>query len=76
MTAKVIQVAVAKARAGVVYSPKGGAKCPMCGKRCPVVSSPKWVGDIKVRYHRCRNKACVLCSTGVNVKSVQEDVTG
>ncbi len=69
-------VAVAKAREGVVYSPKKGALCPMCGKRCPVVSSPRWVNKIKVRYHQCKNKKCVLSTTKVSVKSVQEDVTG
>jgi hypothetical protein len=74
MTAKAtIQVAVAKAREGVVYSPKKGALCPVCGRRCPVVSSPKWDGDIKVRYHRCKNEQCVMCSMNVTVKSIQED---
>lgn len=72
--AEAIKVAVAKAREGVVYSPKGGAKCPLCDKRCPVVSSPRWMGDFKVRYHQCKNPKCVLSSTGVSVKSVQKDV--
>jgi formate dehydrogenase maturation protein FdhE len=70
-----IQVAVAKAREGVVYSPKKGALCPVCGKRCPVVSSPKWDGDIKVRYHKCNNDKCIIHTTGVTVKSVQKDVS-
>jgi hypothetical protein len=73
MTAKaMIGAAMARARDGVDYSPKDGAVCPMCGKRCPVVSSPKWSGDIKIRYHRCRNKACVMATARVLVKSVQD----
>lgn len=74
MTAKAIKMAVAKAREGVVYSPKDGATCPLCGERCLVVSSPKWSGSLKVRYHRCNNPKCVLASLKTSVKSVQEDV--
>ena len=74
MSAKTaIAAAMARARAGVDYLPKEGAACPMCGKRCPVVSSPKESAGVKIRYHRCRNGACVLASLDVLVKSVQAD---
>tara|TARA_Y100001954_G_scaffold119941_1_gene129134 strand:- start:6157 stop:6390 length:234 start_codon:yes stop_codon:yes gene_type:complete len=76
MTVKAaIGAAMVKAREGIEYSPKNGATCPMCGKRCPVVSSPKWSGNLKVRYHRCTNRACVLCQVEASVKSVQVDAS-
>ncbi|WP_285906793.1 transcriptional regulator [Pseudodesulfovibrio pelocollis] len=71
--AEAIKVAVATAREGVTYSLKDGAVCPLCGARCPVVSSPRGEGALKVRYHRCNNAECVMGALGVSVKSVQRE---
>lgn len=66
---EVVAVAMAKAQEGAEFGPDG-APCPMCGHRMKVVSTRK-VGVARVRYHRCLNKSCVLCSMGSIVKSVQ-----
>jgi hypothetical protein len=72
--AEAIKAAVSMAREGVDYSAKDGARCPMCGRRCPVVSSPRRSGDLKIRYHQCKNAGCVMSCTGVSLKSVQREV--
>jgi len=70
---RTVELAVAKAKDGVEYSVKSGATCPLCGKKkLRVQSSPKWMGDIKIRYHKCRNPDCLLGKLGTLIKSVQE----
>lgn len=67
-----IEIAVVKARDGVDYSVKSGATCPMCGKKkIKVMSSPRWMGEMKVRYHKCQNPDCLLGKMGTLIKSVQ-----
>ena len=70
----VVSVAIARARDGVEYGPNG-ATCPLCGQRMKVTNNRK-DGHARVRYHRCVNTTCVLCSMGSIVKSVQGVVAG
>ncbi|WP_031485616.1 hypothetical protein [Maridesulfovibrio frigidus] len=72
MSAKLIAAAMAKAKEGVIFSPKDGAVCPWCGAvRIPVTSSPKWDAGIKIRYHKCKEHGCLLAQMGQGVKSIQ-----
>ncbi|GAB6175956.1 hypothetical protein JCM16814_08470 [Desulfobaculum senezii] len=68
---KAIVIAMSKARSGVDYSRKGGAACPLCGKRVRVYSSPAWSGGIKVRYHHCENPSCLLSQIRTTIKSIE-----
>jgi len=66
--------AVEVARAGVEYSVQTGATCPCCGQSyARVVSTLPWEDNTRLRYHRCRNRDCVLTTMGINIKSVQVD---
>ncbi|EGJ50239.1 ogr/Delta-like zinc finger family protein [Desulfocurvibacter africanus] len=65
--------AKAKAEAGVDYSPRLGALCPLCGNKMRIGNSPKWRDGVKERYHKCENTACLICAMGLSVKSVQVD---
>ena len=69
---KVVQ-AVESAAAGVDYSARLGARCPWCGARTKIYKTLPWVGDVRVRYHRCPNSGCILSDMGTTVKSVQVD---
>ncbi len=62
-----------KAEAGVDFSPRLGARCPSCGERAKIYSTKPWEEAIRIRYHRCDNKICVLCQMGQTIKSVEED---
>lgn len=71
---RAVVAAIAKAREGVEYSPKNGAVCPVCGAtKLPVQRTMSWSGNVRIRYHRCVNPACVLCELGEGVKSLQVD---
>lgn len=66
----------AKQRAdqSVDYSPRYGAVCPVCGAaNLKVITSRPWEDNIKVRFHKCRNRECLLYWKGTSIKSVQID---
>lgn len=72
------KIALAKeaAAAGVDFSPRFGAVCPWCNAiRLPVYRTMPWIGKMRVRYHRCNNKECVLNILTITVKSLEEDMT-
>ena len=62
-----------KAAAGVDYSSRTGALCPYCGKKAKIYNTRPWEGITRVRYHRCRNTACLIASLGITIKSIEED---
>jgi hypothetical protein len=64
---------IAQAEAGVDYSPRIGAVCPACGRPAKIYATRPWDGPTRVRYHHCRNTACLLCALGKSIKSVQVD---
>jgi len=71
------EAAVAKAAAGVDYSPRLGAVCPLCRTpRARVTGSLPWEGNIKVRYHRCVSGNCRLHRLRITIKSVEVDNVG
>ena len=63
----------AAAEAGVDFRPRTGALCPACSRPAKIVSTKPWDGDLRIRYHRCQNPACVLACLKQSIKSVQED---
>ena len=68
----VIDEVRAKADAGVDYSVRYGAVCPVCGKRkIPTVTVRPWNGKFRVRYHKCSNEECLLHRAGLSIKSLQ-----
>jgi len=77
MTTDELERAIELAAAGVDYSPRYGAVCPLCGTpRARVTGSLPWDGNIKVRYHRCANQECRLARLKVSIKSVEVDNVG
>ena len=58
---------------GVDYSPKSGALCPWCGSKSKITSTRPWDENIRIRYHRCFAKGCVLASMKISIKSIQVD---
>ncbi len=69
---KVAAVALRSAMQGVDYTARWGAVCPWCGKeRIPVYCTRPWSGKVRVRYHRCNNKDCLLCQMRQGIKSLQ-----
>lgn len=69
---EVVAVAMAKAQEAVDFTPRKGAVCPMCGTaKLRVVCTKPWIGDARVRFHRCTNPGCVMNSLGLSIKSVQ-----
>jgi hypothetical protein len=68
-----IRAAIGLAGQGVDYAKRGGAKCPACGKKMPVLSSPKFEGGAKERYHKCRNEQCAICVLCLMIKSVEAE---
>jgi len=72
----IIVFAIQKAAQGVEYTPKYGAVCPFCGSiRMRTITTRKWDGDTRTRFHRCKNKSCPLHKRKVYIKSVQVDET-
>lgn len=63
---------IQKAEEGVSYGGRG-AICPACGERAYVVTTRRWSGGMRVRYHKCQNSDCLLCGLDVTIKSVQVD---
>ncbi|MBU1612388.1 MAG: ogr/Delta-like zinc finger family protein [Proteobacteria bacterium] len=70
-SSEAVVVALAKVQEGVDYSPVDGARCPLCGERMAVVTTRKWAGQVRVRYHKCENQKCVAAKLGSGVKSVE-----
>lgn len=64
---------IAKAEAGVDFSPRTGAQCPGCGRTARIYKTMPWDGPVRVRYHRCSNPACLLATVARSIKSVQVD---
>jgi hypothetical protein len=71
-----IIIAKTKAGQGVDFSPQHGALCPCCSLRTKVYKTMPWEGDIRIRYHHCRNRSCLLQQINVSVKSLEQDLTG
>lgn len=70
--AAAIAAAIAKAQAGVDYSPRTGATCPSCGAiRLRVVTTRPWDGEARVRFHKCLSKGCLLETLRISVKSIE-----
>lgn len=63
---------IALANSGVDYQKGKGAICPVCGKRAKVVTTRHWDGGVRIRFHKCENRACVMYVLGRQIKSVEE----
>ncbi len=73
-TIRLVARAKQEAENGIVYSRRLGAVCPMCGTpRAHTVRSLPWMDGIKIRYHKCKNFGCLLCTLQVTIKSVEEE---
>lgn len=59
-----------KADDGVDYE-KSGAMCPGCNEKIKIYKTMPLVDGVRVRYHKCENKKCVICATGKSIKSIQ-----
>lgn len=70
VTAFVMEM-IARAEAGVDYSPRTGALCPACGKKTKIYKSMPWEGAMRIRYHYCLENGCILASMKKTVKSVE-----
>lgn len=66
-------VARQSATAGVDFSAKHGARCPWCGVRAKIVATRPWYESTRIRYHRCENRSCPLCTMAVGIKSIEVD---
>lgn len=72
--AVIVTKAREKADQGIDYTPRCGAVCPECGqKRMKIMASKPWKDGVKIRYHKCGNKAgrCLLALMETSIKSVQ-----
>lgn len=69
--AKAVTAARHLAATGVPWD-GGAALCPLCGKRLHTISSGQRDARPRVRYHRCRNAACLMALLGLSIKSVEE----
>jgi lysozyme family protein len=63
--------AINAAESGVDYYPKTGATCPFCGEKTRVKDTRPWIGNCRVRYHKCANPACCLKALSKTIKSVE-----
>ena len=75
-TLKKMALARQVAANGVDFSPRTGATCPWCGRETKITKTMPWDETIRIRYHRCRNKRCVLAVMGVSIKSIEVDRSG
>jgi len=75
MMAKVV-AARDEAAAGVDYSPRAGAACPLCGTKARIYSTMPWEDNTRIRYHRCENGSCPMSSLRVSIKSIEVDPVG
>jgi len=72
-TIKLVAGVMARAAAGVDYTSRRGAICPACGRRTRVYCTRPWADNIRVRYHKCGNQACLVGNLGLSVKSIEVD---
>lgn len=72
MVARIV-VARDEAAAGVDYSPRAGALCPLCGEKSRIYSTLAWEDNTRIRYHRCENGRCPMASLKVSIKSIEVD---
>lgn len=68
--AKALALARHLAATGVPWR-HGAALCPLCGKRLHTISSGQRDACPRVRYHKCRNAACLMAALGLSIKSVE-----
>lgn len=66
-------IARQSATAGVDFSPKSGARCPWCGGKTRIIATRPWEDTTRIRYHRCENSKCPLCTMAVGIKSIEVD---
>ena len=64
--------AVKNAKDGVTYDVKSGAACPYCGQKTKVQTTKPWMGDCRIRYHKCENTRCALHVVDETIRSWQE----
>jgi len=68
----IVDEARALADAGIDYSVRYGAVCPVCGKvQLPTVTTRPWKENTRTRFHKCNNQDCILCRMGISIKSLQ-----
>lgn len=70
---QLIAAALKRAAEGVDFSSRHGALCPLCGQKLAITVTKPWVGSVRIRFHRCYNKQCLLCAAETSMKSVQQD---
>ncbi len=70
-TMTVLAQAQMAAMSGVTYTPRYGACCPWCGRRTKISTTLPWDGDVRIRYHYCKNKRCPLAVMRISIKSVE-----
>lgn len=68
--AKALALARHLAATGVPWD-GGAALCPLCGKRLHTISSGQRGCRPRVRYHKCRNPACLMMVLDLSIKSVE-----
>lgn len=61
------------AAAGVDFSSRHGARCPWCHARTRIVVTKPWEDTTRIRYHRCENLECPLCTMAVGIKSIEAE---
>lgn len=65
------------AQNGIDYSSRWGAVCPYCKTpKAKVITSKPWEENMKIRYHKCLNKECLLFKMEITIKSIEEDKSG
>lgn len=74
----ITKIALAKeqAAAGVDYSPRLGGLCPWCGTKAKIYKTNPWEDNMRIRYHRCTQKGCVLAAMEITIKSLEIDKSG
>lgn len=70
---RAVALCIQQAETGVDYSPRHGAACPACGQKMGIVKTMPWQDNVRIRYHKCVNPACMLAMLGKSIKSVQAD---
>lgn len=62
-----------RASAGVDYSSRFGALCPWCGQKTKITRTTPWEENVRIIYHRCENRCCVLTVMNISIKSIEID---
>ena len=66
-----IVTAIKAAEIGIDYDRKNGAFCPLCQERIKVTDTKPWVGNSRIRYHKCSNERCLLHQLERSIKSIE-----